>query len=68
MPFLQFGRWSFLGLGVLYGAFHNNRLSKRENALREVEAKLKVERDAKLAAEKKERADKELKDLEALAR
>lgn len=65
---MQFGRWSFLGLGVLYGAFHNNRLSKRENALREVEAKLKVERDAKLAAEKKERADKEMKDLEALAR
>ncbi|CAG9864090.1 unnamed protein product [Phyllotreta striolata] len=67
-PLIKFGRWSFLGLGVLYGAFHQNRLSKKEAAIREVEAKLKVERDAKLAIEKKAAAEKEMAELEALAR
>nr|CAH7713893.1 unnamed protein product [Callosobruchus chinensis] len=57
-------RWSFLGAGILWGAFHFNRFSKKENALREVEAKLKPERDAKLAAEKKAAAEREMADLE----
>ncbi|XP_028138356.1 ATP synthase subunit e, mitochondrial [Diabrotica virgifera virgifera] len=67
-PLIKFGRWSFLALGVAYGAFHQNRLSKKEAGIREVENKIKAERDAKLAIEKKAAADKEIKELEALAR
>ncbi|KAJ8950448.1 hypothetical protein NQ318_010325 [Aromia moschata] len=67
-PLIKFGRWSFLGLGVLYGAFHQNRLSKKEAGIREVELKHKAERDAKLAAEKKAAADREIQELEALAK
>lgn len=52
-PLIKFGRWSFLAIGVAYGAYHQNRLSKREVGIREVEAKQKVIRDAKLAEEKK---------------
>lgn len=50
---LQFCRWSFLLTGIAYGAYHQRRLSKRENARREEELKLKPIRDAKLAEEKK---------------
>ncbi|CAH1108121.1 unnamed protein product [Psylliodes chrysocephalus] len=67
-PLIKFGRWSFLGLGVLYGAFHNNRLSKKEAAFREVNDKIKAERDAKVAAEKMAAAEREIKELEAMAR
>ncbi|XP_062550032.1 ATP synthase subunit e, mitochondrial-like [Armigeres subalbatus] len=52
-PLIKFGRWSFLAIGVAYGAYHQSRLSKREVGIREVEAKQKVIRDAKLAEEKK---------------
>ncbi|KAI4459760.1 atp synthase e chain mitochondrial [Holotrichia oblita] len=65
-PLIKFSRWSLLTVGVLYGAFHHNRLSKKETAFREVEAKQKVIRDAKLAEEKKLSAAREMKDLEAL--
>lgn len=41
-------------------------MSKKETAFREVEAKQKVIRDAKLAEEKKLAAAREIKDLEAL--
>ncbi|XP_057668022.1 ATP synthase subunit e, mitochondrial [Diorhabda carinulata] len=67
-PLIKFGRWSFLAFGIAYGAFHQNRLSKKEAAIREVESKIKAERDAKLAAEKKIAAEKEIKELEALAK
>lgn len=39
--------------GILYGAYHQKRLSKKENALREQELKEKPIKDAKLAEEKK---------------
>ncbi|GBP63670.1 hypothetical protein EVAR_82030_1 [Eumeta japonica] len=52
-PLIRFGRWSFLTTGILYGAFHQNRLSKKEAKLREIEAKEKAIRDVKLAEEKK---------------
>lgn len=48
----QFGRYSFLTLGVLYGAYHQRRLSTKEVKVREIEAKQKEVRDAKLAIEK----------------
>lgn len=51
LPF-QFGRWSLLSVGVAYGAFHQNRLSKKETKFREIEAKEKVVKDAKLKEEK----------------
>lgn len=49
----QFGRYSFLGLGVMYGAYHQRRLAAKEVKVREIEGKQKEIRDAKLAIEKK---------------
>ncbi|XP_015602938.1 ATP synthase subunit e, mitochondrial [Cephus cinctus] len=67
-PLIKFGRWSFLGVGILYGAFHHNRLSKKEAAYREVELKQKAVRDAKLAEEKRIAAEAELRELEKLSK
>ncbi|XP_014228419.1 ATP synthase subunit e, mitochondrial [Trichogramma pretiosum] len=67
-PLIKFGRWSFLALGVAYGAFHQNRLSKRETARREIEERERPAREARLAAEKKIAADAELKALEQMAK
>ncbi|RZC33891.1 ATP synthase subunit e, mitochondrial [Asbolus verrucosus] len=67
-PLIKFGRWSLLSVGILYGAFHQNRLSKKEAAIREVELKQKAIRDEKLAAEKKAAAEKEIAELEKLAK
>lgn len=39
-------------MGVAYGAMHQSRLSKKATKEREIEAKQKVIRDAKLAEEK----------------
>ncbi|EZA55283.1 hypothetical protein DMN91_006607 [Ooceraea biroi] len=52
-PFIKFCRWSLLVTGIAYGAFHHRRYSKRENARREEELRLKPMRDAKLAEEKR---------------
>lgn len=51
----QFGRWSLLTAGILYGAYHQSRLSKKEAINRKIEAEKKVIRDAQLAIEKKKR-------------
>lgn len=53
----QFGRWSFLVVGVLYGTYHQSRLSTREVKIREVEGAQRKIRDAKIAEEKKRNAD-----------
>ncbi|GLV31683.1 ATP synthase subunit E [Carabus blaptoides fortunei] len=66
-PLIKFGRWSFLIAGILYGAAHQSRLSKREVKIREVEDAQKAIRDAKIAEEKKRNAEIEIKSLEALA-
>ncbi|XP_063544137.1 ATP synthase subunit e, mitochondrial [Cydia strobilella] len=65
-PLIRFGRWSLLTVGIAYGAFHQNRLSKREAKLREIEAKEKPIRDAKIAAEKALAAAAEIKALEEM--
>ncbi|XP_029176685.1 uncharacterized protein LOC114944808 [Nylanderia fulva] len=52
-PFIKFCRWSLLLTGIVYGAYHQRRLSRRENARREEELKLKPVRDAQLAEERK---------------
>ncbi|XP_068626068.1 ATP synthase subunit e, mitochondrial [Battus philenor] len=65
-PLIRFGRWSFLTAGILYGAFHQNRLSKKEAKFREIEAKEKVIRDAKLKEEKAIAAAAEMKALEEM--
>uniref|UniRef100_D3TS81 ATP synthase F(0) complex subunit e, mitochondrial n=1 Tax=Glossina morsitans morsitans TaxID=37546 RepID=D3TS81_GLOMM len=66
-PLIKFGRWSFLILGVAYGAFNQSRLSKKEAKIREIETQQKIIRDAKLAEEKKRNAEAEIRALEALA-
>ncbi|XP_043271629.1 ATP synthase subunit e, mitochondrial [Venturia canescens] len=65
-PLIKFGRWSFLIAGIAYGVVNQNRLSKKETAWREAEAKRKVIRDKQIAAEKKIAAELELKNLEAM--
>ncbi|CAH1373713.1 hypothetical protein MTP99_015089 [Tenebrio molitor] len=67
-PLIKFGRWSLLSVGIVYGAFHQSRLSRKEAAIREVELKQKAIRDEKLAAEKKLATEKEIAELEALAK
>lgn len=46
-----------LSAGILYGIFHQSRLSKKEAAFREVDDKRKAIRDKQLALEKKLAAD-----------
>ncbi|XP_063987752.1 ATP synthase subunit e, mitochondrial [Diachasmimorpha longicaudata] len=65
-PLIKFGRWGMLISGVLYGAFNQNRLSKKETAWREVEAKKKIIRDKQLAEEKKRASEIEMANLEAM--
>ncbi|XP_013106525.1 ATP synthase subunit e, mitochondrial [Stomoxys calcitrans] len=67
-PLIKFGRWSLLTLGIGYGAFHQNRLAKKEEKVREIEAQQKVVRDAKLAEEKKRSAAAEIRALEELSK
>lgn len=55
----KFGRWSFLAVGVAYGAYHQSRLSKKAGKEREIEGQKKIVRDAQLAEEKKRAAERE---------
>ncbi|KAK7872496.1 hypothetical protein R5R35_014287 [Gryllus longicercus] len=66
-PLIKFGRWSFLVVGVLYGASHRRSLAKREEKVREIEEKQRVVREAKLAEEKSRLAKQELVDLAKMA-
>ncbi|XP_058838579.1 ATP synthase subunit e, mitochondrial [Topomyia yanbarensis] len=66
-PLIKFGRWSFLAVGVAYGAYHQQRLAKREVGIREIEAQQKAIRDAKLAEEKKRSSEAENKALAELS-
>uniref|UniRef100_A0A182K2A3 ATP synthase F(0) complex subunit e, mitochondrial n=1 Tax=Anopheles christyi TaxID=43041 RepID=A0A182K2A3_9DIPT len=66
-PLIRFGRWSFLVVGVAYGAYHQQRLASREVGIREIEAKQKVIRDAKLAEEKKRNQEAEAKAIAELS-
>ncbi|XP_015520695.1 uncharacterized protein ATPsynE [Neodiprion pinetum] len=63
-PLIKFGRWTFLGAGILWGIYHQNKFSKLEAAFQEVEAREKPIRDAKIAAEKKRLAEIEMTELE----
>ncbi|XP_038220980.1 ATP synthase subunit e, mitochondrial [Zerene cesonia] len=65
-PLIKFGRWSFLGVGIVYGAFHQNRLSKKEAKIREIETKEKAIRDEKLKQERAIAAAAEMKNLEEM--
>lgn len=55
MLYFQFGRWSLLTAGILYGVYNHNRFSKKEAIHRKLEAEKKVVRDAQEAIEKKKR-------------
>ncbi|KYM98877.1 PREDICTED: ATP synthase subunit e, mitochondrial [Cyphomyrmex costatus] len=52
-PFIKFCRWSLLLTGIAYGAYHQRRLKRREDARRAEELRLKPMRDAKLAEERR---------------
>ncbi|GAB0090045.1 ATP synthase subunit e, mitochondrial [Sergentomyia squamirostris] len=66
-PLIKFGRWSFLTVGIAYGAYHQSRLSKKAAKEREIENKAKEIRDVKLAEEKKRAVEAEIKMLEDMA-
>uniref|UniRef100_A0A336KME4 ATP synthase F(0) complex subunit e, mitochondrial n=1 Tax=Culicoides sonorensis TaxID=179676 RepID=A0A336KME4_CULSO len=66
-PLIKFGRWSFLAVGVAYGAYHQSRLSKKAGKEREIEAQKKLVRDAQLAEEKKRAAEREAAEWEKLS-
>lgn len=66
-PLIKFGRWSFLAVGIAYGAYHQRRLAKREVGIREIEAQQKAVRDAKLAEEKKRAVAAEAKAIAELS-
>lgn len=53
---------------MVYGAFHNNRLSKKEAVLRELEAKKKAEMEPIIAEQKRLAIEREMKELEELAK
>lgn len=57
-----------MGVGVAYGAVNQSRLTKKEAKIQEVEQKQKAIRNAKLAEEKRIAAEKELKELEEMAK
>ncbi|XP_043673408.1 ATP synthase subunit e, mitochondrial-like [Vespula pensylvanica] len=65
-PLIKFSRWTFLTMGILYGAFFQRRYSNIENARREKEERERPAREAKEAAEKKIRLQEEQKMLEDL--
>ncbi|XP_065093734.1 ATP synthase subunit e, mitochondrial [Ochlerotatus camptorhynchus] len=66
-PLIKFGRWSFLAVGIAYGAYHQQRLATREVGIREIEAKQKAIRDVKLAEEKKRQQAEEIKAIADLS-
>jgi len=66
-PLIRFGRWSFLAVGVAYGAYHQNRLSKKEKVIRKLEEEKKVVRDRQIAEEKKRAAEREAAEWEKLS-
>ncbi|XP_011153589.1 ATP synthase subunit e, mitochondrial [Harpegnathos saltator] len=65
-PFIKFCRWSLLLTGTAYGAYFHNKYSKKENARRAEELRLKPIRDAQLAEEKRLAHLAEMKMLEDL--
>ncbi|KAL2715642.1 hypothetical protein V1478_015340 [Vespula squamosa] len=62
-PLIKFSRWTFLTLGILYGAFFQRRYSNIENARREKEERERPAREAKEAAERNIRLQEEQKML-----
>jgi len=51
-PLIRVGRWTFLGLGIMYGLSRHRSLSKREARLREIEEKERPAKEAARAVEK----------------
>jgi len=51
-PLIRVGRWSLLGLGIMYGFTRNRSLAKKEEKLRVIEEREKPIRDAAQAKEK----------------
>jgi len=67
-PFIKFARWSLLLAGIAYGAMWQKRYTSKELALKDVRAKEKAIRDAKLAQEKAIRNAAEMEELERMGR
>ncbi|KAL4135677.1 hypothetical protein QTP88_007273 [Uroleucon formosanum] len=65
-PLIRFGRWSFLLLGVTYGATRHSYLQKKEDKTKETRHQKIAEREAKIAMEKKKFAEEEIKNLDII--
>ncbi|XP_060844358.1 ATP synthase subunit e, mitochondrial [Rhopalosiphum padi] len=65
-PLIRFGRWSFLLLGVTYGATRHSYLQKKEDRTKESRHQKIAEREAKIAADKKKFAEAEISNLDVI--
>lgn len=54
---MQFGRWSFLILGITYGATKHSYFQSKEDKTKDKRHQLKAEKEAKITAEKKKFAE-----------
>ncbi|KAK2586600.1 hypothetical protein KPH14_011474 [Odynerus spinipes] len=52
-PLIKFSRWTFLTLGIFYGAYFQRKFTKIETARKEKEERERPEREARLAVERK---------------
>jgi len=57
---VRMGRWTLLGLGIMYGISRHRSLSKKEERLREIAEQERPAKEAAAAAEKARRNRDEL--------
>ncbi|VVC42181.1 ATP synthase, F0 complex, subunit E, mitochondrial [Cinara cedri] len=65
-PLIRFGRWSFLVLGITYGATFQSIFQRKEDKGREVREKARAERNAKIAEEKARYLQVDMDNLNAI--
>uniref|UniRef100_A0A224Y4Y0 ATP synthase F(0) complex subunit e, mitochondrial n=1 Tax=Panstrongylus lignarius TaxID=156445 RepID=A0A224Y4Y0_9HEMI len=65
-PLIKFFRWTFLLSGIAYGSLWQSRYTKKELSLKDVKAKEREVRDAKLAEQKALGAAAEMASLESM--
>ncbi|XP_043494539.1 ATP synthase subunit e, mitochondrial [Polistes fuscatus] len=65
-PLIKFSRWTFLTVGILYGAYFQRKFSRIENARREKEERERPAREAREAVERAMKLEAEKKMIEDL--
>nr|CAI5863882.1 unnamed protein product [Callosobruchus analis] len=62
-PLIKFFRYSFLIAGIFYGISKKKAFEVLESGRREERARLKAERDAQIAAEKKAASERDIQEI-----